>query len=768
MIEPPTQKLLDRLSALDLGRRGELRRCRGQVKRLARDLPAFDSVWIDALLQSRRLTPFQARLLELPKPGRLAIASFVLLDQLGCGPGATTYLVRYADGQKAKPERNASGSPFSRFRFPLSVFRSDPSRQCALKLLHVPPDETGPVQRRLAALVESAGSIASPHVVVPHLLTDDDGWLVLISRFAGGATLRELLVRRGRFSAPVVLGIARQLVDGLAALESAGLVHGDICLGNARLTRHGVAVLVDGGVAPAVSPETLIRADVPPERYDAVAPERIATGLPATPVSDMYALGCLLWELLAGRPPFPTGDPLTKLAHHQTRAVPDVIEWAPETSALLAESVNAMTSADPQRRPSSFAELRDTLRPCTRSGQRRLRRFAAAFRAAAPKLPVASGPPFVKRTLLAVVLAASIAAIGASDWDVAATATRCWSQMSDLAGTLTSTRASESGKRNAEGGTTGLAFDRPRSALRRPLPAPDANGVVLLRKRGPWLWNRLLRSATKIEIRGADGTLPEIHVGERAGIEAPGAILNRVDLRADSSRGIAIRSLRLAIRNSRILRPRGGGREHVAIEWGSPGSSDGGDIVLQNVIFAETGSAVRCHSVPASVRATNVLHLGAGSLLRLEALPIPGRAIAVRLDRITQRRAGSLLDVALPQSSRPLGRIAVEVKDCVFHFAGKGAALCRLRTAFPGRFPRRLVQVSGEGSLILPGTPLAGDGSAGSQDLADDAVLVDGGLIAGPFAFAGAFTRQPADSVISRHRAPRRSSRPPGIDAGRL
>ncbi|MFQ5733636.1 MAG: protein kinase, partial [Planctomycetaceae bacterium] len=345
MIEPPSKKLQQQLEALHLCGRGDLRSCRGRVRRLARDLPAFDSVWIDALLQNRNITPFQARLLDSPHAERLAVGPCVLVDRLGRGPHSTTYIARPRNGDE----------------------------RCVLKVVREIVCPAAAALEQLQSLVERSKTVRNVHVVVPNRVVLHEDRPVLLSRFAAGQPLTGLLIRRGRFPASIVAEIGRQLVDGSAALESAGLIHGDVTLWNARLLPSGDIVLVDAGVMPIVQSDVAVRADVGPERYDGIAPERIATGDRATASSDMYALGCLLWQLAAGRPPFPTGDPLAKLAQHQTREVADVREWAPDTPEPLARSIAAMTAFDAADRPESFAVLAGKWGASRPAGRRRLK-----------------------------------------------------------------------------------------------------------------------------------------------------------------------------------------------------------------------------------------------------------------------------------------------------------------------------------------------------------------------------------------------------------
>ncbi len=357
-MEPLSKPLADWLNRLRLCTPADLRRCRGRVRQLARDVPAFDSVWIDALVHARKLTAFQAKLLESGRPEQLAVGPCVLVDQLGHGM-STTYLARHLKGHQ----------------------------RCVLKLIDLPEEQRASALAALEQLVARTENLSHPAVIVPKSCLYYPPHLVTISRYLQGPSLNQLLIRRGRFPAPIVLALARQLVDGLAALEECGILHGELRLQNLRLGSGGYVVMLDTGIGPAIRPELNIRARISPEHYDGIAPERIGTGNPADVRSEFYALGCLLWRLLAGRPPFTTGDPLAKLMAHQTRRVPDVREVAPDTPAEFAEILKVFTDPDPNRRPASFREFRERWGKPKRSHRRRLARFRSLFNTAIPHVP---------------------------------------------------------------------------------------------------------------------------------------------------------------------------------------------------------------------------------------------------------------------------------------------------------------------------------------------------------------------------------------------
>ncbi len=384
--------LRESLVRLNVCRERDFRRCRRRVRRLARGIPAFDFVWIDALLSEGILTTFQAKVLEAAPPDALRLGPCVLLDRLGGGEFSETFVAMTPGGLD----------------------------KVALKRLRPASDSASQVFERLQRLTDRVSGLETPFVVAPHFAERHSGDLIVLSRYVSGPSCRELLIRRGRFPAEVVGQVARQLASGLASLESRSVLHGQIQLANVRVNAEGRAVLVDAGVAETFARGVLLRSDVPPEMYEGTAPELIGTGNAKTTASELYAFGCLLWELLGGRPPFPTGDPLAKLAAHRSRRVPDIQEFAPDTSQPLADAIRTLTDRDPLNRPRSFNEVALRFGEVNQVGERRLVRFRRQFESAAPLTRPAnerrSRPPMA--AVFVVLLLVAGAGLALSDTSV--------------------------------------------------------------------------------------------------------------------------------------------------------------------------------------------------------------------------------------------------------------------------------------------------------------------------------------------------------------
>ncbi|MGV2334569.1 MAG UNVERIFIED_CONTAM: hypothetical protein LVR18_10805 [Planctomycetaceae bacterium] len=181
------------------------------MRELARELPDFDSVWLDAMVQRQLLTPWQASQLQLERPGRLVVGGRQLREPLG----STTFLA-LAPGARS-----------------LEIMKS-----------------VAVSGERMTALLETVKRSGAKHprsIVLPALAEpdDDSNTIWLSSAWIFGWDFSELLVRGGRLPWQAVAEVGRELLQALAWLESAGLLHGEIVLRNLRLTPAGRIVLVD-------------------------------------------------------------------------------------------------------------------------------------------------------------------------------------------------------------------------------------------------------------------------------------------------------------------------------------------------------------------------------------------------------------------------------------------------------------------------------------------------------------------------------------------
>jgi hypothetical protein len=235
-------------------------------------------------------------------------------------------------------------------------------REYAVKILH---DDGRGAPKAVARFLQERGILLRLRhdnlVAVHDLLTTADGRLALVLDLVTGGTLRELLRERGTLPSAMAADLLAQMADGLAVAHAAGVVHRDLKPDNillaptldggvrVKLTDFGIARLLDG------SGMTTSGAVLGTPNY--MAPE-VIEGSPATPAADVYALGIVLYELLAGRPPFDDDGCDTAILLRHTRAAAQPLSGMPPRVWALIE---ACLQRDPAKRPAAET-LRTTLR----------------------------------------------------------------------------------------------------------------------------------------------------------------------------------------------------------------------------------------------------------------------------------------------------------------------------------------------------------------------------------------------------------------------
>lgn len=193
-----------------------------------------------------------------------------------------------------------------------------------------------------AAEAAIAQRVLSPHVVQVHAHGAVDGFQWMAMEYLPGGSLAPHVC--GRLAPRQALAWLRQAARALAPLHRQQLVHRDVKPANYLLRADGTLVLADLGLAAASGTVGASFDDgvlVGTARY--VAPEQLQ-GAPARPAADVYALGVLLYEMLAGRPPFSGPSALEVLAQHLVAPAPplprDCVELQAVVDRLLAREVN--------------------------------------------------------------------------------------------------------------------------------------------------------------------------------------------------------------------------------------------------------------------------------------------------------------------------------------------------------------------------------------------------------------------------------------------
>src|SRR6185369_12325827 len=177
----------------------------------------------------------------------------------------------------------------------------------------------------------------------------------------GGGDVEGLLQKAGG-TIPLerALAIAKHVCDGLVFAHAQGIVHRDLKPGNVWLTADGVAKIGDFGLAVNLGRSRLTQHGLMVGTVAYMPPEQALGGEP-TPQSDLYSLGAMLYELVTGRPPF-VGDESVAIITQHLNVPPVAPSWhVPGVPTGLETLILRLLEKDPNKRPASASEVRQTL-----------------------------------------------------------------------------------------------------------------------------------------------------------------------------------------------------------------------------------------------------------------------------------------------------------------------------------------------------------------------------------------------------------------------
>jgi serine/threonine protein kinase/Flp pilus assembly protein TadD len=289
------------------------------------------------------LTAWQLEMIQKSQGHKLLIGSYLLLEPLGKGAMGEVY--------KARQRRL--------------------KRLAALKLIHPELLANEHLVLRFHREAEAAARLDHPNIVRIYDAGEDAGTHFLAMEYVEGTDLARLVRDSGAFTVPQACECVRQAALGLQHAHEQGLVHRDIKPGNlmwAKVT--GTIKVLDLGLArldrrPTLDEGalTLTQRDSPLGTPAYLAPEQALNAHGADIRADIYSLGCTLYHLLAGRPPFVTRDLPQLVAMHMTAEPEPLEKLRPELPAELSQVVRTMMAKKPPERIQTPADVAKALEP---------------------------------------------------------------------------------------------------------------------------------------------------------------------------------------------------------------------------------------------------------------------------------------------------------------------------------------------------------------------------------------------------------------------
>jgi serine/threonine-protein kinase len=238
--------------------------------------------------------------------------------------------------------------------------RSADGQDSALKLVKPDLAQDSVFRRRFEREASIAQRLTHPHVVPVLDKGEHEGLPYLAQRLITGGSLDDKLERDGVLDPELAIRICTEVASGLDALHAAGLFHRDVKPANILLDEDGTAFITDFGLAKDSQGSLLTRPGQTLGSMDYMAPEQIR-GEEIGAATDVYGLGCVMFECLAGDPPFADRQGMRVLWAHLQDPPPDLAEKRPDLPPGIARALVRALDKDAAARPASASEFAESL-----------------------------------------------------------------------------------------------------------------------------------------------------------------------------------------------------------------------------------------------------------------------------------------------------------------------------------------------------------------------------------------------------------------------
>lgn len=296
---------------------------------------------LEHFVASGRLTNWQAAKLQDGRHKGFFLGSYRLMNRLGAGGMSTVYLAEHVHMRQLR----------------------------ALKVL--PRHRVGDSSylERFYREARAAAALDHPNVVHAYDVGCDEGTHYLVMEYVEGSDLQKVVARRGVLSYESTADVIRQTAEGLAHAHKAGVIHRDIKPANLLLDPSGIVKILDMGLARHTAEESEKQASLTQLHDENVigttnylAPEQALHSHSADARSDLYSLGCTMYYLLTGLPPFSTGTVAERLMAHIHQKPEPVAKHRPNVPESLAKICLKLLEKKPDDRFQSAEELAAVLK----------------------------------------------------------------------------------------------------------------------------------------------------------------------------------------------------------------------------------------------------------------------------------------------------------------------------------------------------------------------------------------------------------------------
>ncbi len=299
-------------------------------------LPERQEALAEAMVDADLITDWQSEKLLAGKHKGFILGKYKLLRHLGKGGMSQVYLAEH---------------------IMMRVRR-------AIKVL--PPNrvEDSTYLERFRIEARAAAKLDDPNIVRAYDIDQDGRTHYLVMEYVEGKDLHVLVKEKGPLKFEVAADYIAQVARGLSHAHAMGLVHRDIKPANCLVDNNQVVKLLDMGLARLIDDEESLTLDNNENvlgTADYLAPEQAINSHKADKRADIYSLGCTLYFLLTGHPPFPEGSISERLLKHQTDSPPSILKDRPDAPPMLLNICERMMLKNPDERYQSAMDVADRL-----------------------------------------------------------------------------------------------------------------------------------------------------------------------------------------------------------------------------------------------------------------------------------------------------------------------------------------------------------------------------------------------------------------------
>ena len=249
--------------------------------------------------------------------------------------------------------------------------RCESKQEVAVKFLSLPQFGNVRLRERFEREIKIMRVMRHPHVVTHVADGQSGGYRYYAMELLKEGTLADRLCNNRRFSIERVLHYGRQICEALSYLHGHGIIHRDLKPANLFLATEDLVKIGDFGFAFYQGVERVSLPGRTCGTYAYMSPEQITHSAPITAQSDLYALGCILFELLTGRTPFLADSQFEMLRQHIQDSPPSLRSFCPECPLGLDQLVAQLLKKSPKARPATARSVQPALDEVARSCGRR-------------------------------------------------------------------------------------------------------------------------------------------------------------------------------------------------------------------------------------------------------------------------------------------------------------------------------------------------------------------------------------------------------------